>query len=81
VAVMVDPAQSRVLIGPSNLLRSTFTRLMLLDGRYSPLFTKVYEATVIYGETVTTWKINWPDLEGSSSGPNPKKPSAPSPGA
>ncbi len=81
VAVMVDPAQSRVLIGPSNLLRSTFTRLMLLDGRYSPLFTKVYEATVIYGETVTTWKINWPDLERSSSGPNPAKTSAPSPGA
>jgi len=82
VAVMVDPARSRALIGPPNLIRSTFTRLMLLDGAYSPLFTKVYENTVIYfGEKVTAWKINWPELERSGSAPNPKKPSAPSPGA
>ena len=80
VAVMVDLVHSRALVGPSNLIRSTFTRLVLLDGDYSPLFTKVYKATVI-GETVTAWKINWPDLERSSSGPNPKQPSTPSPGA
>ncbi len=80
LAVMVDPAQSKALVGPSNLIRSAFTRLALLDGVYSTLFTKVYEATVINGETVTTWKINWPDLGRSSSGGTNPKPAAPSPG-
>ena len=61
VAVMVYPAKSRALVGPSDLVRSTFTRLMMLNGHYSPLFTMVNEATAIGGETVTTWKINWPD--------------------
>jgi len=82
IAVMVEPARSRALIGPSNMIRSTFTRLMMLDGSYSPLFTKVHEATVINGETVTTWKINWPDLGRSNgAGMNPKKTATSSPGA
>ena len=82
IAVMVDPAQSRAMAGSANLIRSTFTRLMLLDGTYSPLFTKVHEATVINGETVTTWKINWPDVGRSNgSGTNPEKPARSSSGA
>ncbi len=81
LAVMVYPAKSRALVGPSVLVRSTFTRLMMFNGHYSPLFTMIDKATAIGGETVITWKINWPEIDRSSSGSNPKKTATPSPGA
>jgi hypothetical protein len=77
VAVMVYPAKSRALVGPSVLVRSTFTRLMMFNGRYSPLFTMVHKTAAIGGETVVTWKINWPVVDRSSSASSPKKPSTP----
>ncbi len=62
IAVLVDPSQARILVGPSFLIDSTFTRLLFLGGAYSKLFTKAYQATGFGGEIVTAWKINWPDL-------------------
>ena len=62
IAVLIDPLRARVLVGPSFLIDSAFTRLLFLGGAYGKLFTRAYQAAGFSGEIVTAWKINWPDL-------------------
>ena len=59
VGILVDVAQHMVLVGPQYLIRSTFTDLMFLDGRYSKAFDKTDERSGAHGKRVTTWRINW----------------------
>ncbi|HEY6418503.1 MAG TPA: STT3 domain-containing protein [Candidatus Binataceae bacterium] len=59
LAVLVDADRNRVLAGPRYLIRSTFTRLMFLNGEYSKYFEKVDDQRGYGGERVTTWRINW----------------------
>ncbi|MGD1096879.1 MAG: STT3 domain-containing protein [Bryobacteraceae bacterium] len=63
VGVLIDPAGARVRLGSPSLLRSTFSRLMYLDGKYDKLFEKVYDETGFVDQRVTLWKINWQRLE------------------
>ena len=42
------------------LLRSTFTQLMFLDGRYAQSFRKFDERRGYRGERVVTWAVDWP---------------------
>jgi len=58
-AVLIDLINQRVLVGPPDLLRSTFTHLMFLDGRYARHFEKFDERTGFHGERVVTWRIDW----------------------
>ncbi len=60
VAVLIDVTGHRVLIGPPDLIRSTFTELVFLGGRYSRLFKKVDDQLGYGGERVTTWEIEGP---------------------
>ena len=57
LGVLVDTVRRRVLVGSPALLRSTFTRLMFLDGRFSPAFQPVDDRTAWPEERVRTWKI------------------------
>jgi len=59
VGIMIDVAKRRVLAGPPYLLRSTFTELLFLDGRYTKAFEKIDERSGPHEERVTTWRINW----------------------
>jgi dolichyl-phosphooligosaccharide-protein glycotransferase len=59
LAVLIDVSNARVLVGPPDLIRSTFTQLMYLDGRYAEFFEKVDERIGYGGEQVTRWKITW----------------------
>src|SRR5262249_3937709 len=59
LGVLLDLPKQRILVGAPLLLRSTFTQLMYLDGRYTTAFEKVDERTVDTGERVVTWKIRW----------------------
>jgi hypothetical protein len=61
LAVLADVANARVLLGPPSVLRSTFTRLMFLDGRYGQLFEKFDERVGYGSERVTTWRVRWPE--------------------
>jgi hypothetical protein len=61
--VLVDLPQHRILIGTPLLLRSTFTQLMYLDGRYTTAFEKWDERSVETGERVVTWGIHWDGRE------------------
>jgi len=63
LAVLVDVPGARVRVSTPELLRSTFNRLMYLDGRYDKLFEKVHEEAGFAGERVTLWRINWQRLE------------------
>jgi hypothetical protein len=45
LGVLVDTVRRRVLVGSPVLLRSTFTRLMFLDDRFSPGFQPVDDRT------------------------------------
>ncbi len=60
LGVLLDLVNQRVLIGPPYLLRSTFTHLVYLDGRYAQFLEKFDERVGYKGERVVTWKINWP---------------------
>jgi dolichyl-phosphooligosaccharide-protein glycotransferase len=59
LGVLVDPARRRVLVGAPFLLRATFTRLALLDGRGTTRFRKVFERSAADGGRVVTWAIDW----------------------
>jgi hypothetical protein len=58
VAVLIDPSNDRILVGAPALLRSTFTHLMLLDGRYTRRFSKWDDRTGYRGERVVTWEVD-----------------------
>jgi hypothetical protein len=59
LAVLVDPAGARALVGTREMLRSTFVGLMYLDGRYQPHYRKIDDRTAA-GERVVIWRIEWP---------------------
>lgn len=63
LAVLVDVPGARVLLASPDLLRSTFSRLMNLDGKYELLFDKIHDETGFGGEHVKLWRINWKRLE------------------
>ena len=63
LAVLVDVPGARVLLANPDLLRSTFSRLMNLDGKYQQFFDKVQDETGFGGEHVKLWRINWKRLE------------------
>ena len=79
IGVLLDLPKKRILIGPPPLVRSTFTHLVYLDGRYAQHYTKVNEQLTYTGERVITWKVKWDDqseLQKKDRGPSP----APQPG-
>jgi hypothetical protein len=57
LGVLVDTVERRILVGPPYLLRSTFTHLVFLDGRYARRFEKFDERAAPGGERVVTWHI------------------------
>jgi hypothetical protein len=57
LGVLVDEPHHRVLIGAPALLRSTFTRLMFLDGRFAEGFEKTDDRRGYRGERVVTWRV------------------------
>jgi hypothetical protein len=60
LAVLIDVPHARVLVGPSDVIRSTFVHLMFLDGRYARHLVKVDDRRGAEGERVATWRIDWP---------------------
>jgi dolichyl-diphosphooligosaccharide--protein glycosyltransferase len=59
IGVLVDIENERVLAGSPALLRSTFTRLVFLDGRYARALRKFDERVAYGGERLVTWEIRW----------------------
>jgi hypothetical protein len=59
LAVLVDPDQQRVFVGTPRVVRSTLVRLVLLDGRYSPQFHKIYDQLGIDRNRITVWQLVW----------------------
>jgi asparagine N-glycosylation enzyme membrane subunit Stt3 len=57
LGVLVDAVESRALLGHPEVLRSTFTHLVFLDGRYAERFEKVDDRSGYGGERVVTWAI------------------------
>jgi hypothetical protein len=58
--VLIDTVAMRVLVGSARGLRSTYTALLHLDGRYARHFHKVDDRTGYRGQRVVTWRIDWP---------------------
>ena len=46
-------------LAPGELLRATFTRLVLVDGRGAGAFEKIDEHAGAYGERVLTYRVRW----------------------
>jgi hypothetical protein len=61
IGVLLDLPKKRILVGPPPLIRSTFTHLVYLNGRYAQHYTKVNEQLTFEGERVVTWKVTWDD--------------------
>lgn len=57
VGVLIDVPHRRAPVGSTRLLRSTFTRLMFLDDRFSARFQPVEDRTTGDGERVRTWRV------------------------
>ncbi|HEY3189560.1 MAG TPA: STT3 domain-containing protein [Solirubrobacteraceae bacterium] len=57
LGVLVDVSGRRVLVGPPYLVRSTFTQLMFLDGRYATALEKTDDRTGFAGERIVTWRV------------------------
>jgi hypothetical protein len=58
---LVDTRNWRVLAGPPLLIRSTFTHLLFLDGRYTRQFEKVGERVTHAGDRLQTWRVRFPE--------------------
>jgi dolichyl-diphosphooligosaccharide--protein glycosyltransferase len=61
IGVLVDLPNDRILVGTPELLRSTFTQLMFLDGRYARALRKIDERIGFAGNRVVTWAVDWPN--------------------
>ncbi len=61
--VLVDLQHSEVRLSAPDFMRSTFNKLMNLDGGHGPFFEKILEESGYRGARVTLWKINWQALE------------------
>jgi hypothetical protein len=59
LGLLVDRGNARVIVASPWWLRSTYSRLVYLDGGSGTFFTKVYGKMGFWGEQVTLWKINW----------------------
>ncbi len=57
-ALLIDLEHRRVLLGSDQILRSTFTGLMFLDGRYHRRFREFDRRGGRQGQIVT-WEIEW----------------------
>lgn len=57
IAVLIDTVGHRMLVAEAELLNSTFTKLMFLDGRYLKRFEKVQEHSAYTGERVVTYRV------------------------
>ncbi len=68
IGILVDVPKQRILLGPPRLIRSMFTQLLYLDGRYSQYYEKFDEELTYTGEPVVTWKVKWDDQEGLRKG-------------
>jgi hypothetical protein len=62
LGLLVDTAHAQVIVDSPAFLRSTYSRLVYLDGDSGQFFTKVYEKTGFWNEQVTLWKIDWQRL-------------------
>ncbi len=60
LAVLIDGARQRTLVGTPLVIDSLFVRLMYLDGRGLRHFRKVDERNSGRGQRVATWAIDWP---------------------
>ena len=58
LGVLVDLPNQRILVGSPSLLRSTFTQLFYLDGRYATQYEK-FDDRSIDTDRAVIWKINW----------------------
>ena len=65
VAVLFDVAQHRVLVGTPAILRSLYTQLMFLDGRYNRHFHKMQERVGRNRDRVVTWRVDWAEYDQS----------------
>jgi len=74
LGVLLDLPQRRILVGPPALLRSTFTHLMHLDGRYAQHFEKFDERITYWGERIVTWKVKWEGQKGTQQENNSLSP-------
>ncbi len=61
LAVLIDVAAARVLVGTPAALDSTYTRLMFLDGRGLRHFRKFSDYTGAFDTRVVTYEIQWPE--------------------
>jgi hypothetical protein len=57
VGVLVDETRDSIVVGPPYLLRSMFTQLVFLHGRFTPHFVKVDEHLSPNKDRVVTWRI------------------------
>jgi dolichyl-diphosphooligosaccharide--protein glycosyltransferase len=59
-AVLIDRDGQRALVGSPAAIRSSFVRLMYLDGRGMTHLRKLDERPGAWGSRVVTWEVVWP---------------------
>ena len=59
IGVLYDAKERRVLLADPLLIKSTFTQLFYLDGRYTNHFVKFDDRTSFNGQRVISWKVDW----------------------
>ncbi|HVM97697.1 MAG TPA: STT3 domain-containing protein [Candidatus Acidoferrales bacterium] len=57
--VLFDTHDWRILVGPPPLIRSTFTHLLFLDGRYAKHFKKFDDRQSYNGDRLVTWRVRF----------------------
>ncbi|MBI3782779.1 MAG: hypothetical protein HY270_05185 [Deltaproteobacteria bacterium] len=57
--VLFDTHDWRILVGPPPLIRSTFTHLLFLNGRYARHFEKFDERQSYSGDRLVTWRLKF----------------------
>jgi len=62
LGVLIDLPNRRIFLAAPSFIRSTFTHLLYLDGRYARHFEKYDERVSSLGQRVVTWRINWQGL-------------------
>jgi hypothetical protein len=67
IAVLVDTVENRVLLADPLLIKSQFTMLYYLDGRYSEHFVKFDEQSSPAGTRVVVWKVDWDGKDAGSA--------------
>jgi hypothetical protein len=57
--VLFDTQKWRILVGPPPLIRSTFTHLLFLDGRYAKHYEKFDERQSYTEDRLVTWRVRF----------------------